>query len=402
MPELNVLISGAGIAGPILAFWLSRAGIKCTVVERAPELRTAGQQIDVRGAALEVVRRMGLEETVRSHTTDERGLAFVDAKGTMWAKFPVDSKAGQSFTSDIEILRGELAKVFYDATQSSTRYIFGDHVTGVAEDASGVSVDFAKGPTEHYDLIVAADGMRSSTRRLVFGADRENTYRTLNQYTSFFTIPVIDPTQNWAQWYNAPGGRLILLRPDNSGTHTRAYVSIMGQACKGYEKLDVAGQKELMAGLFQGAGWETDKVLAGMHEADDFYMQEIAQVKMPRWSKGRVALLGDAGFCPSPISGMGTSLAIVSAYVLAGEIVRHGDNVGEAFEAYEAHMRPIVESAQSLIPGAPAIANPISAWGITVLYSFLSFVAWTGVASWLAGLGGPSIADKIKLPDYEM
>jgi len=404
MTSLNVLISGAGIAGPVLAFFLTRTpGIQCTIVERAPELRSTGQQVDIRGKAVDVIRRMGLEERIRSSTTKEKGIHFVNGQGIIRATFPVGQPGGGSLISDIEILRGDLAKIFYDATHDTTRYIFGDYITGVSEDASGATVDFAHGATAKYDIIVAADGMRSATRKLVFGADQPGTYRSLNQYTAFFSIPALDPAENWACWYSTVGGRCILLRPDGKGTSkTRAYLSIMGQAPKGYEKIGIQGQKELMERLFADAGWEAKRVIEGMRTSEDFYMQEIAQVKLPRWSKGRVAVLGDAGYCPSPISGKGTTLAIIAAYVLAGEITQHRDDLAAAFDGYEKEMRPLVESSQSLPPGAPAIANPTSWWGIAILYALLSFISWTGVADWLGALGGPSVVQKFKLPDYGM
>lgn len=402
MSNLNVLISGAGIAGPILAYWLTQSsGVQCTVVERAPQLRVAGQQIDVRGAGAEIVKRMGLDSAVRSRTTGEKGMEFINTNGVARAKFPVDMDGGRSFTSDLEILRGDLAEVFYDASKDTARYIFDDHITGINEDASGITVEFANARATRYDLVVAADGMRSKTRKLVFGPDQASTYRSLNQYTAFFTTPAMDPEQTWAQWYNAPGGRTILTRPIKKSKTYSSCLSIMGQACSGYEKMDISSQKDLMQRLFTGAGWEADTVVKGMRECDDFYMQEIAQVKLPRWSKGRVALLGDAGYCPSPISGMGTTLAIVGAYVLAGEILQHRDDIPAAFDEYEKKMRPLVEGAQSLPPGAPALANPQSAWGIWILYTILSFAAWSGLAKFMSGLAGPDAASRFTLPEYD-
>lgn len=188
MSKPSVLICGSGIAGPICAYWLSRAGIQTTIIERAPELRKAGQQIDVRGSGLTVVKRMGLEETVRSKTTEEKGLAFVNAKGRRLAEFPVDEKGGMSFTSDIEILRENLVQIFYDASKEKTEYIFGDHVTAIhQEDGKKVRVTLEKGGEKEYDFVIGADGMNSKTRRLAFPPG--NALKSLGQYTAFFTIP---------------------------------------------------------------------------------------------------------------------------------------------------------------------------------------------------------------------
>ncbi|GAB7353750.1 hypothetical protein MBLNU459_g4143t1 [Dothideomycetes sp. NU459] len=407
MTGLSVLISGAGIAGPTLAFWLSRAGISTTIIERAPSLPVGGQQIDVRGAALEVIKRMGLEDIVRQTATNEQGLAFVDSKGTIRAEFGVDKESGRSFSSDIEILRGELAKILLDSTEKSTEYIFGDSITGLTETETSVRVDFRNAASRDFDLVVAADGMRSGVRSLVLGSKANSApqdggvLKSLGQYTCYFTIPADDGDGAWAKWYNAPGRRCILTRPDQKGA-LRSYLSIMSAspAVANYYGLGVAGQKRLMRELFADAGWEAERVLAGMDAAPDFYMQEIAQVRMQSWASGRVAFVGDAGYCPSPISGVGTSLALVGAYNLAGTIAKYGggSEYRTAFEEYERVMRPRVDKAQSLPPGAPAIANPQTWWGIEIMLRVLSLASKTGIANWL--LSGPSKDDA--LPDYDM
>ena len=393
----SVLISGAGIAGPTLAFWLSKAGITTTIIERAPCLPIAGQQVDVEGAAREVVRRMGLEEIVKSKTTNEQGISFIDSSGKSRAKFGLDPTAsnGRTFTSEFEILRGDLAQIFYDATRDSTEYIFGDHITQLNQNGDGVDVGFAHGSDRRFDLVVAADGMRSSTRSLVFG--QKDVLRHLGMYTCYFTIPAKDGDGAWAKWYNAPGRRCIMTRPDQAGS-LRTYLSVMSDKPANYHSLGIDGQKKLMREIFSDAGWESARILDGMDAASDFYMQEIAQVKMESWSKGRVALVGDAGYCPSPISGVGTSLAIVGAYFLAGEIVKHRDDAKRAFQGYEEKMRERVEKAQNLPPGAPAIANPQTGWGITIMLSVLSLVSRTGIGAWLTSGGTPK---NDELPTYD-
>ncbi len=400
MSKFSVLISGAGIAGSVCAYFLSRAGFHTTIVERAPELRKAGQQIDIRGAALQIVRRMDLEEAVRSKTTKEAGLAFMDTNGKRLAEFPVDEKGGMSFTCEIEIVRAELAKIFYDASKEDTEYVFGDHVTALNERSDKVEVTFASGSKKEYDLVIGADGMGSKIRRLVF--PDENVMRGLGQYTSFFTIPYEEEDSTWGQWYNATGGRCILLRPDNTG-YTRAYLSVMSSKPAGYYKLSIPEQKKLFREIFEDAGWQAERVLDGMDASDDFYMQEIAQVKMEQWSKGRVALVGDAGYCPSPISGMGTSLAIIGAYILAGELGSCKGDWEKGLKTYEQKMKPFVTKAQSLPPGAPAILNPQTAWGITILNGIVGFVSWSGLANGISAVAnrfaGPEKEDK-RLPLY--
>jgi 2-polyprenyl-6-methoxyphenol hydroxylase-like FAD-dependent oxidoreductase len=198
MSKFNILIAGASIGGPTLAFWLSRAGMRSVVVERAPELRTAGQTIVICGAGFEVVRRMGLEDIIRSRTTREQGLAFVDASNRKWAEFPVNlAGGGQSFVADIEIPRGELAKILYESTRNDVEYVFEDYITSIKDHGDRLEVAFAKGAIREFDLVVAADGMYSETRRLVF--DGKSSLRSLGQYTCYFTIPYHESDGTWAR-----------------------------------------------------------------------------------------------------------------------------------------------------------------------------------------------------------
>ena len=410
MSDLQVLISGASVAGPALAFFLARAGAKVTIVEKAPSLRTGGQNIDIRGVGLKVVRGMGLEAAVLKRATQEEGVAFVDASDRRRAEFPVD-RTGQnlSMTAEVEIMRGDLVKIFYDATCDDVKYVFGDSIESMVEKDEKVNVLFKNGLKQQFDLVFAADGLGSPTRALIFGHDKQKSpIKSLGQYVAWFTIPRHGSDGRWARWYNAPGRRLILLRPDTqaeaSQQTTRASLWICSDSAglQGYSKLSIAEQKAMMHDLFGDAGWETSRALAGMDSADDFYMQEVAQVKMDEcWSRGRMAVLGDAAYCPSPISGMGTTVAVVGAYLLAGEIARSPKDPQIAFASYERLMRPFVTKAQKLIPGAPHLANPETAWGIWVMYSILGLVSWTtGLQAFLGRFAGPPV-DAIVLPDYE-
>ncbi|CZT08173.1 related to salicylate 1-monooxygenase [Rhynchosporium graminicola] len=400
----TVVISGAGIAGPVCAFFLARAGIKTTIIERSPSMRTTGQQIDVRGAGLEVVQRMGLLDAIKSRTTQEAGLAFVNEKGRRVAEFPVRKDGGRSLTAEIEILRGEMADVFYGATKSleEVNYVFGDHVVEIVERGSKVEVVLEKGGRKEYDYVIGADGQGSKTRRLAFKGVQD-VIKPLHQYVAYFTIPKMESERHFAEWYNATGGRAILLRPDNAG-YTRAYLTVtrdpLPELLKGHFKLSVAEQKQKMHEMFSDAGWEAKEVLAGMDKSEDFYMQEIVQVKMSSWSQGRVVLLGDAGYCPSPISGMGTSCAIVGAYLLAGEIAKHGMDYEKAFLGYEEKLRPYVTKAQKLPPGAPGIINPQTQWGIAILRGLVGVVSRSGVTKLFDMLSAPQGQDE-RLTEYE-
>lgn len=392
----NILIVGAGIAGPVLGYFLQRSGFQPVVVERAPQLRTSGQNVDLRDASREVARRMGVESIIREKGTREDGLLFVDSKGRARAAFGATGFGGQGFVSEIEILRGELVKVLYDRSRNGTEYIFGDHPSSIEDRGDHVKVAFASGNVRKFDVVIGADGIRSKTRQLVFGGISPINY--LDLYTAYFTIPYSDSDGSWARWYNAPGGRSVVLRPDNQGT-TRAYLSIRSTQ-RGYEELDSKVQKDLLRKLFADAGFETSRVLHGLENADDFYFEAIGQVKMDRWWQGRVTLVGDAGYCPSPISGMGTALALIGAYVLAGELACHADHT-QAFKQYEARMRPYVTDAQKIPPGALRFASPQTQIGIALRNAVLSTAAKVANTRLVAKLTARKMVDKMTLPDYE-
>ena len=414
MSKLRVLISGASVAGPALAYWLVRAGCKVTVVERAPSLRTAGQGLDVRDTARDIIKRMGIFDLIRNKSSHEEGLEVVDSNNRCFSRFAADkSGKGDSITSDVEILRGELAGILFDVTKDDVSYIFGDMVESLEETDKEVGVNFANGtPTMAFDLVVAADGLGSKIRGLAFG-NGDSHIRSLDSYASYFSIPPSDTDTMWSRVHWIKGGRSMLVRPDNVGG-TRAFLCLTA-----YEKSDerlarfekaskegIPAQKLLIQELFQDGDWEISRILEGMHKSDDFYMQHIAQVRMNRWSSGRVAMVGDAGYAPSPFTGMGTSLAFIGAYVLAGEISRQPNNIPAALESYERVLRPYVEGIQKLPPGIPWMVNPQSTLGVKVFETVVwgaGVLSATGLATLFTKLAAylPIGGDSFKLPEYE-
>ncbi|WP_025111580.1 FAD-dependent monooxygenase [Pseudomonas sp. H1h] len=395
MKAKKVLVSGASIAGPALAYWLSRQGMDVTVVERAPAFRDGGQTIDVRGAGRIVVQRMGLEGQIRANTTHEQGIAFVDRGNQTKAFIDVDAFEGDGPIAELEILRGELAKLLIRHSQDRVTYRFGDSIETIEDDGEQVQVRFEQGSEQVYDLVIVAEGIGSATRNQVFGDEVQR--RPLNLYTAYFTVPRQPSDGQVMRWYNIPGGRCVCLRPDNLGT-TRAFLSFQ-QAPSGYEKLPKDQQVSLLKHMFADAGWETPRVLAALEDATDLYLDAVGQVKMPRWSKGRIALVGDAAYCASPISGMGTSLGLCGAYVLAGELGRHADHT-QAFAAYEKRLRPYVTQAQSVPGFAPRLASPHSRLGIALGHAVLRMATAPGLRSLFAKILSPK-ADAIHLPNYE-
>ncbi len=400
MTRGRVLISGASVAGPALAYWLHRYGYDTTVVERAPALRTGGQNVDVRGAGREVTRRMGIEDDIRAATTGEVGTRFIGPSGRVIAEFPAGTTDSGGATAELEVLRGDLAALLVAQTTADTEYRYGDRITAIHDDegADAVRVEFEHAPSEHFDVVVAADGIGSSTRRLVFGA--EPTIRSLGLETTYATIPRTADDDDWWRWYSAPGGRSVTLRPDAHGT-IRAAMSFLTDRTReqaGAELRDVDAQRARLRERFADAGWEAQRVLDGFDVADDLYSESIGQVRAPRWTSGRIALLGDAAYCASPISGMGTSLAITGAYVLAGELAAHVDH-RDAFRGYERIIRPYVDQAQQLPPGTPRVANPKSRAGVA-LFGLAVRAGATPLVGKVAGRLFTPPADRIDLPDY--
>ncbi|OCT50516.1 hypothetical protein CLCR_07161 [Cladophialophora carrionii] len=406
-----------------------------TILERASSIRKQGQNIDIRGAGVTIIRKLGLENVIRASTTGEIGVQLVDAANRVWSSSTAD-KTGQvsTPTADLEILRGTLADICYRRSRSVSEevqreggvgieFVFGDYLNSLEQEGNQVNVRFAKsGKRQTFDVVVGADGLQSGTRSLAWCAEGEkDRIRRLGMYAAFFSIPKGPTDTEWRRWYHAPGRRGIMVRPSDQKDRTTVFMSVINEederlvqvASKGRE--DVDAQKRLMADYFQDAGWESPRIIEGMMETTDCYYDMVAQVKMDKWSKGRVVLLGDAGYCASPISGMGTTLAFTGAYTLAGALLRNPQDPPAAFVEYEARMRPVVARAQKLFPGAPHSMNPQTAWGIWTLHAIfyavkqsglghvLFLIAWIlnrlGLSKLLYRIGGPP-ANTVQVEEY--
>ena len=392
----RILITGASVAGNTAAWWLGRAGFDVEVVERAPAFRDGGQNIDVRGVGREVLRRMGLEQAALDHGTGEEGTAWVKSDGSVAAQFITAELGADGPTAEMEILRGDLARLVYEPAAARATYRFGDSVAAIDEDDAAAVVTFASGRTARYDAAIVAEGVGSATRSHVFA--NENAPRWMDLTIAYFTIPrTQDDGQLW-RWYNATGGRSVSLRPDRYGT-TRAMLSVQQQP-GGEQDWSTDRQKAWLRERFADAGWQTDRVLDGMATTDDFYFDVLRQVRMKRWSKGRVVLTGDAAWCATPIAGIGTTLAITGAYVLAAELARH-DDVAAAFDSYEQAMRPMVEDAQGVPKIAPRLMNPQSRLAIRLLHGALAAASRPIVQKAMGKMfgGGPKEPDLSRYDD---
>ncbi|MGG2067559.1 FAD-dependent monooxygenase [Bacillus sp. S14(2024)] len=341
---MHVLISGASIAGPALAYWLHRYGFDVTIVERAPALRPGGYGVDIRGVAITVLKQMGILDQVRAADTHMTGVYFVNSKGKIEGKIS-EASMGNQQGLDIEIMREDLSDILYDLTKDTVEYIWDDSITAIHETEAGAEVQFIRREPQTFDLVIGADGLHSNVRTLIFG-DREQFKHTLGCYISIFTLENYLNLDHRQLIYTMPGKTVGMSACDN--TEAKGMFVFKSEALK-YDRYDVEAQKKLVDKAFQDdTGWETPHLLKAMKEATDFYFDEICQIHMPTWSKGRITLVGDAAYGPSPLSGQGSSLALVGAYVLAGELKAAHGNYDCAFVAYEKEMRNFVEKNQKI------------------------------------------------------
>ena len=374
MAPLKVLICGGGCAGPSLAFWLARLGHHVTIVERFPALRATGAQIDLRAQGIQVVKRMGLLDVIRTKLVDEAGVALVDAQNNIKATILANKsgKGAQSLTSEFEIMRGDLVRLLHDATKDDVNYIFGKTVEHFEQDEKCVTVRFSDGQTGTYDILVGADGQGSRIRRSIRPVDAPEPFRRFGLYWAYFFVPRAEMDNNIRKVYNIPGSRMVMNRT-HSPTEGQAYFALLddSEELRSIPKAPIETQKEFWSKKFQGAGWQTDRFIKDMKTTENFYCQEIVQVRTDTWSKGRVVLLADAAHCPSPLSGMGTTSAFVGAYVLAGEIGRNSEDLQQAFAKYENTLRPFVDEIQKFNPFLLRFGYPKTQFGI----NFIHFIA---------------------------
>ena len=396
MKDQKILVTGASLTGPTLAYWLNRYGFEVIVAERAPELRLGGQNIDVKGPAQEIARKMGIEEIIREKNTTEAGMRWVNSQNKTLAEFSKDSSL--SMTQELEILRGDLVQILYDHTKGDVDYRFGEYITDLKQSDDHVDVTFSSGKSETFDLVIVAEGIGSHTRKLAFSKQPE--FKFLGLYTAYLTIEKASTDSDWARWCNAPNGIVFLLRPDNYGS-TRASITFRAEEDE-YKGLSLEEQKTALIDRIKGSGWESDRLIKEIRKTKDLYFDRISQVKVPGWSEGRIAVVGDAAYCATPIAGKGTDLAMAGAYLLAGEISA-ANTYQKAFNAYEDRMRPYVEKCQKLPPGIPKLVYPQSRLGLGVLNGAVSLIGSKPV-KWVIGLFGSEKKAKKKeiiLPDYE-
>jgi 2-polyprenyl-6-methoxyphenol hydroxylase-like FAD-dependent oxidoreductase len=351
----KILISGASIAGPALAYWLDRYGFEVTVVEKATGLRGGGYPIDIRGTARGVVERMGLLQRLRQAHVDTRRSTFLDPDGAVIASIRPEALTGGAENLDLEVRRGDLADCLYGLVRNKVEFQFNDSIATLRDRGDHVEVTFDSGRRHAFDLVIGADGLHSNTRRLVFGPE-EQFHRYLGFCFAGFTLPNDLGLSHEAVLWNVPGRAAIQYAHDPDqpvhGFLTFARTEPPFSAFR-----DPQAQRDLVASMFTDTQWEIPRMVAAMRSAEDLFFDVVSQIHMPTWSSGRVALAGDAAHATSFMSGQGSSVSLVGAYVLAGELATHTDHT-TAFATYEKTIREFVELNQALAGDGGTVVAP--------------------------------------------
>jgi 2-polyprenyl-6-methoxyphenol hydroxylase-like FAD-dependent oxidoreductase len=358
----DVLISGAGVAGSTLAYWLARHGMRPTVVELAQATRSSGNPVDVRGPALPVVEAMGIVPRLREAATTTKAVSLVDASGRQIARMRTPGSRGRR--DEVEIPRSDLASILYEAARPDAEFLFGDTITALAQDGDGVEASFGRAAPRRFDLVVGADGLHSTVRRIAFGPEREYI-RHLGLYVA--TLPLGRPADRPEEvvLFNTPG-RLAAIHP-NRGEAGAAFI-FRGPALPDLDHRDTERQRQIVLDAYAGAGWQVPRLLDALREAAEFYFDAVSAIRLESWSRGRITLVGDAASCVS-LLGEGSSLAIAGAHTLADALAgsRQGQgspDVAAALGDYERRHRKLVAPKQRNVGIGAAMLVPSSRFGI--------------------------------------
>jgi 2-polyprenyl-6-methoxyphenol hydroxylase-like FAD-dependent oxidoreductase len=390
---MTVLISGIGIAGPTLAYWLSVYGIESVLVERAPQLRTGGYIIDFWGSGFDVAERMGLLADIRREGYDVQELRLVNARGRRVGGFDVDIFRTAAHGRYVSIPRSALAGIIYRKIEGRCETIFGDSITDIQQTTDGVQVAFEHAAPRRFDAVVGADGLHSVVRKLVFG--KEDQFEKFLGYSvaAFEAVGYRPGGEDKFISYSVPGRQVGRFTMRDNHTLFLFVFADDRRADAG----DGPSQKKILRSHFGGLGWECPQILAALETCDDFYFDRVSQIRMDTWSKRRVGLIGDAAACPSLLSGQGSALAMLAAYVLAGELGRANSTVAEAFQRYEQFLHPFISGKQVAAEKFAGSFAPKTRLGLFLRNQATKMLSLPFISSRVMK---STLIDRIELPSY--
>jgi len=395
MPANSILICGAGIAGPALAYWLKRYGFEPTLIERAPSLRDGGYMIDVWGTGYEILQRYGLLDAVRAHGYIFDRLQFVDREGREVSGFGGEVFRGAFDNRFFSVPRGDLARVLYETVEDEVETIFGASIRALVQDGQGVDVELTTGEKRRFDLVIGAGGLHSPVRRLVFGP--EEAFEKYLGYCVASFITTDYPHRDEATYLSfARPGRQIsrYAMRDNKTAFLLVYAD---DAPPTVAPHDIAAQKHLLHEKFGGDGWECAEILQRLDAAEELYFDPVSQIRMPQWTRGRCALLGDAAYCPSLLAGAGSAFAMLGAYVLAGELHKANGDHGVAFSLYEAKLAGFMRRQQDNAVKFAGAFTPKTSFGVFLRDQVLNLMNIPPIGAWLTK---QMLGEIYPLPDY--
>jgi 2-polyprenyl-6-methoxyphenol hydroxylase-like FAD-dependent oxidoreductase len=394
MPAKSILICGAGIAGPASAYWLEHYGFEPTLIERAPAFRGGGYMIDVWGLGYDLVARYGLLDAARARAYNFDRVEFVDDKGRALAGFGGDVFRRAVDGKFFSIPRGDLARTLYEPIEGKVDTLYGTTVKQLREDKDGVEAQFTNGATRRFDLVIGADGLRSNLREMIFGPEKEFENYLGYYAASWITEHYPHRDENTYLSYGRPGRQIsrYAMRDDRT-----AFLLVFVSKDK-IAAHDIAAQKAVLRGAFGKDGWETPEILARLDVASELYFDSVSQIRMPHWTKGRVALIGDAAHSPSLLAGAGSAFAMLGAYLLAGELRKAGGDHTQAFAVYEKRLMPFMKRQQKAAEGFAGSFAPKTALGLVFRNAVLNLMNIPPLGAWLTR---QMLGENFAIPDYD-
>ena len=392
---MRIIINGAGIAGPTLAYWLRESGHEVLLIEESPQLRSGGYVIDFWGIGYDIAEKMGLLPRIRELGYQVKEVRFVDRHGRKSGGFPVDIFGRMTNGRFVSIQRSDLSATLYGALDGKVETIFGDSVTRIKDEGSCVWVSFNHATPREVDLVIGADGLHSRVRQLAFGPEAEFEV-SLGYHVAAFEIEGYRPRDELVYVSHGAPGRQISrfsMRDDK----TLFLCVFRDEYLTTESPSSEQERKSELANVFADVGWECPRILAAMEKVSGVYFDRVSQIRMDRWTKGRTTLIGDAAACVSLLAGEGTGLAMAEAYVLAGELRDCGDDHIAAFARYQERMMPFLKRKQESAVKFAASFAPKSAFGITFRNLVTRLLRIPLVADFFVGR---DLRDDIKLPDY--